>query len=85
MDEAALKYGFKAIQQIRKAGIASTIYPKAWKFQKLMKYANNCKVPYVIIIGSQEIESGLLGFKNMHTGTQESCDIDSIIQQLSNQ
>ena len=83
MDETALKYGFKAIRKIRQAGIASSIYPKAWKFQKLMKFANNVNVPFVVVIGSQEVDSGLLGFKNMRTGDQNACSIDSIIQQLS--
>jgi len=82
MDNDALRYGFKAIQKVRAAGISSTIYPKAWKVQKLMKYANKVGVPYVILIGSQEMESGLLGFKNMVTGEQSSLDIDAIIDLL---
>lgn len=82
MDNDALKYGFKAIQKVRAAGIAADIYPKAWKFQKLMKYANRVGVPYIVIIGSQEIETGKLGFKNMLTGEQESLTIEEIIQVL---
>jgi len=82
MDEASLKYGFKALQKVRAAEISSTIYPKAWKFQKLMKYADKVKVPYVVIIGSQEVESGQLGFKNMVTGDQQSLSIEQIIEVL---
>ncbi|MDC0230546.1 histidine--tRNA ligase [Aureispira] len=82
MDKASLSYGFKAIQKVRAAGISSTIYPKAWKFQKLMKYANKVGVPYVVIIGSQEIESGKLGFKNMINGEQTSLTIEEIINFL---
>ncbi|BDS09643.1 histidine--tRNA ligase [Aureispira anguillae] len=85
MDEAALKYGFKALQKVRAAGISSTIYPKAWKFQKLMKYADKVKVPYVVIIGSKEMESGALGFKNMTTGEQQSLNIEAIIEQLKSE
>ena len=48
-----------------------------------MKFANNVKVPFVVVIGSQEVDSGMLGFKNMQTGDQNACSIDSIIQQLS--
>jgi histidyl-tRNA synthetase len=79
MDEVSLAYGFKAIRNVRAAGISSTIYPKAWKFQKLMKYANNVGVPYVVIIGSKEVESGELGFKNMLSGEQKSMRIEDII------
>jgi histidyl-tRNA synthetase len=82
MDNDALHYGFKAIQKVRAAGISATIYPKAWKFQKLMKYANKVGVPYVVLIGSQEMESGLLGFKNMVTGEQSSLTIEAIIDLL---
>ncbi|MCH2023297.1 MAG: histidine--tRNA ligase [Saprospiraceae bacterium] len=82
MDEASLSYGFKAIQKVRAAGISSTIYPKSWKFQKLMKYANKVGVPYVVIIGSQEMESGKLGFKNMINGEQLALTIEEIINYL---
>ncbi|WP_052592739.1 histidine--tRNA ligase [Aureispira sp. CCB-QB1] len=83
MDKDALKYGFKALQKVRAAGISSTIYPKAWKFQKLMKYADKVKVPYVIIVGDKEMESGQLGFKNMQTGEQQALSIEDIIKILS--
>ena len=82
MDEEALKYGFKAICQIRAAGILADIYPEVKKFQKLMKYANKVNVPYTIIIGTQEMESGLLGFKNMQTGEQENLTVVEIIKKL---
>lgn len=82
MDDAALHYGVKALRQLRAAGIPSAIYPKAWKFQKLMKYANNVGVPYTILLGSQEVESGLLGFKNMTSGEQQALSLTDIIQQL---
>ena len=82
MDEAALYYGVKALRQLRAAGIPSAIYPKAWKFQKLMKYANNIGVPYTILLGSKEVESGLLGFKNMQSGEQQALILTDIIAQL---
>ena len=83
MDEAALLYGVKALREVRAAGIPAGIYPKAWKFQKLMKYANNVGVPYVVLLGTQEVESGLLGFKNMQTGEQQALPLTAIIQQLT--
>lgn len=83
MDEAALLYGVKALRRLREAGIPSAIYPKAWKFQKLMKYANNIGVPFTILLGSKEIESGMLGFKDMETGEQQTIPLAAIIQQLA--
>ena len=83
MDDAALQYGFEALSQVRGAGIAAAIYPKAWKFQKLMKYADKVQVPYTVLIGSKEVESGQLVFKNMTTGEQEELSLAAIIEQLS--
>lgn len=83
MDDAALNYGFKALRTIRAKGISSAIYPKAWKFQKLMKYANKMGVPYVIIIGAKELETGALGFKNMISGEQEALSLEAIIERLA--
>lgn len=84
MDEKALHYGFDALRKVRAAGIAAAIYPKAWKFQKLMKYADKVQVPYAVLIGSKEVESGQLGFKNMQTGEQQELSLEAIIEQLSN-
>ena len=83
MDEEALQYGFDALRQVRAAGIAAAIYPKAWKFQKLMKYADKVKVPYTVLIGSKEVESGQLGFKNMQTGEQQELSIAAIIEHFA--
>lgn len=83
MDQEGLRYGYNALRTVRHAGIASTIYPKAWKFQKLMKYANNVGVPHVVLIGSNELETGLLGFKNMKSGEQQELSLTAIIDALS--
>ena len=47
-----------------------------------MKYANDRKVPYVVLVGSQEMESGQLTLKNMATGEQEQLSIEAIISKL---
>ena len=47
-----------------------------------MKYANDKGVPFVIVIGDEEMSTGLLAFKNMHTGEQQKLSIDQIIHQL---
>ena len=47
-----------------------------------MKYANRIGVPYVVIIGSQEMASGLLQLKNMESGEQRSLSIEEIVEAL---
>jgi len=83
LDDDSHAYGFKAVTQLRKAGINAELYPSPAKMKKQMKYVDNRKVPYAIIIGSQERESGKLNLKNMETGNQESLSLDEIIQKLS--
>ena len=68
-DEA--KYGLKLLQQVRNLGLAAELYPSTAKLQKQLKYANDRKVPYVVIIGAEESAAGMLSLKNMETGAQE--------------
>jgi len=49
---------------------------------KQMKYANARAVPFVIVIGSEEMNSGNLSFKNMATGDQEKYTIAELIDKL---
>ena len=52
-------------------------------FVKQMDYANNKQIPYVILIGSDEMQSGLLSFKNMQSGEQEKLTADAIIAKFN--
>lgn len=82
LDAESHTYAFKQVTRMRKQGIAADLYPEAAKMKKQMKYANGTGAPYVIIIGSEERESGKLALKDMINGTQESLSIDVIIQKL---
>jgi histidyl-tRNA synthetase len=82
-DEASHLYAFKCLNDLRKADINADLYPTPAKFNKQMKYANDRKVPYVIVIGDKEMESGLLTFKDMQTGEQEHLPLKGIIDRLN--
>jgi histidyl-tRNA synthetase len=56
--------------QLRQAGIAAEIYPDAAKIKKQMEYADRREIPYVVLIGQDEMTSGQLTLKNMKTGEQ---------------
>ncbi len=58
------------LRSLRQAGIAAEIYPEAGKMKKQMEYANRRGIPYVAIIGSQEIENGTVTLKDMRSGEQ---------------
>ncbi|MCW3072186.1 MAG: histidyl-tRNA synthase [Bacteroidetes bacterium] len=81
--EAEQNYCLPLLAQVRKAGINSEIYPDAKaKMKKQMSYADDKKVPFVVIIGGDEMQSGLLSLKNMASGEQEKMSIESIIEKL---
>ena len=81
-DEASEAYAFEQLQKVRAADIASEIYPGKKKLDKQMNYANDKKIPFVIVIGGDEMASGKLAFKNMTSGEQEKLTIEEIIQKL---
>jgi len=60
----------KLITTLRKGGVKADIYPSNVKIQKQFKYANNRQVPYVILLGAQELSDGVFIVKNMESGDQ---------------
>ena len=56
------------LRTLRGEGIASEIYPEAGKMKKQMEYANRRGIPYVVIVGSQELEARAATVKDMRTG-----------------
>ncbi len=77
-DENSEQYALPILQQFRNAGIAAELYPTAAKLKKQMSYADGKNIPYVILIGSEEMETGLLTLKNMVTGEQEKLSFEEI-------
>ena len=80
-DEAA--FCLPLLKQLRAAGISSELYPANAKMKKQMTYANNKGVQFVIIVGEDEMESGILSVKNMSSGEQSNFSIADLIKQLS--
>jgi histidyl-tRNA synthetase len=81
-DDEAMRFGLKALSTFRKAGIASEIYPDQSKLKKQLDYANKKLIPFTVVIGSDEMQKGMLTFKNMESGEQEKLTIEQIIQKL---
>lgn len=81
-DAGSKRYGLKILQSLRENGIASEIYPDAVKIQKQLDFANKKMIPYTLVIGSEEVKSGMLAFKNMKTGEQQKKSIDEIVSLL---
>ena len=82
-DADAELYALPLLQKLRDKGISSEIFPSPAKLKKQLNYADDKKIPFVILVGSEEMESGLLSLKNMKTGEQERLTISQIITALS--
>ena len=66
-EEAA---SLELLRSLRDAGVAAEIYPECGKMKKQMEYANRRSIPYVVIIGSQELEAQAATVKDMRSGEQ---------------
>jgi histidyl-tRNA synthetase len=81
--EAEVKHIIPILGRLRKSGIASELYPDQAKMKKQMSYANNRKIPYVALVGEQEISDGMLTLKDMETGRQERLTPEQLVERLS--
>jgi len=70
-------------QFLRKNKINTDLYSDpSLKLDKQLKYADKKSIPYVVIIGPEEVEKGIVVLKDMRTGEQEKLTIDQIIKKL---
>ena len=68
----------KLVSGLRKEGLRADLYPTDTKVQKQFKYADKRGVPYVILLGDQELTDGKFVVKNMKTGDQHDYQLDSL-------
>ena len=72
----------KLLQELRAKNINSELYPEAKKIQKQFEYADKKGIPFVCIIGSEEIEKGIFSLKDLATGQQEKLSKEELIKKL---
>lgn len=82
MDDC-IEEGIKLIKKLRDREISTSIYTEAGKMGKKFKYADDLEIPYVIVLGKDEIEKGIYGLKDMKEGNQENLDFESLCKKLS--
>lgn len=77
--EAETAYVLPILAKVRAAGISAEIYPDSAKMKKQMSYANAKAVPFVAIVGENEMQEGKVTLKNMATGEQALITPDELI------
>lgn len=75
-------YGLEIVKELRKNGIATELYPDVVKIKKQLAYADNNDIPYVILIGENEINTQTLTLKDMLTGEQCTGDKDTVFAKI---
>jgi histidyl-tRNA synthetase len=81
--EAEQAFSLPIVSRLRQAGISAEIYPEAKaKMKKQMGYANDKQIPYVVLVGEDEMQSGELSLKDMVSGQQEKVSVERLIEVL---
>ena len=73
-------YSLKALQSLRNAGIRSEMYPSSAKLKKQMNYADKKEIPFVVLVGEEEMLKNEFTLKNMLSGAQTNCNLDDLIR-----
>lgn len=75
-------YCLPIIRTLRQNGINAEIYPDASKMKKQMTYADKKGIPYVALVGENEMQSGIVSLKNMQTGEQANLNTEELVSRL---
>ena len=78
-----IKNSLELANKLREKGIPTDLYSEKAKLKKQLQYANNNNIPFVIIIGEDEIRNGKYILKNMKDGNQNLLTINEIINKMS--
>ncbi len=75
-------YCLQVIKQLRNNDVIAELYPSAAKMKKQMNHANKREIPFVVLVGSDEIENEVFTLKNMKEGTQEKLSLKELISKI---
>ena len=81
--EAEAAYVLPVLAQVRAVGIRAEIYPDAAKMKKQMSYANAKMVPFVAIVGENEMKEGKVMLKNMTSGEQSLVTPEELVAAIN--
>lgn len=81
--EKETEYCLPILSGLRASGIRAEIYPDAAKMKKQMQYANLKSIPYVALVGENEMAAGMVTLKNMATGEQQMVPAAQLLSSLA--
>ena len=80
--EQELLYALRWAKALRENGISVEVYPEPTKMKKQMGYADSKKIPFVAIVGSDEMAAGKVMLKNMTTGEQQLATLEELLEKM---
>ena len=80
--EREAQFALQVLSQVRAAGISAEIYPDCCKMKKQMGYANAQNIPFVALVGENEMNEGKVTLKDMRTGEQRLMLPDELVKTL---
>ena len=81
--EKEAAFSMNVLTQVRAAGIRAEIFPDSSKMKKQMGYANSKMIPFVALVGENEMNEGKVTLKNMETGEQKLITPEELVSELS--
>lgn len=80
LGEAESRAAFSLLQQLRAKGIPAELYHEQAKFDKQFKYAEKKEIPYIVILGSEELKSRTVKLKDLRTGEQSAKSFEELLE-----
>ena len=82
MDKQCLKYAIKVATTLRENKIVADVYYQEKNMKQKMKFADRQNIPFVIIIGEEEMNNQILTIKNMRESTQQQLPLEKVISHI---
>ena len=83
LNNGVTKFSFEITKELRKENIATEMYISCSKLKKQLQFANNKKIPYVVIIGDDEKKMNKVTLKEMDSGNQKLVQINELLSILN--
>jgi histidyl-tRNA synthetase len=83
VEEAARLEALRLAAELRQAGLQVEWFPSAERLPRQLKYADRRKIPLAAILGSRELDEGVVTLKDLRDGTQVSAPRPSVVEKAS--
>ena len=82
MDENAMEKAYEVAGKLRLNGVACQLYVEDKKFKNKINYADKLKIPFVVIIGQDELDNGYVTLKDMFEFNQQQVSADKLVETI---